>query len=303
MSVRDLVCRQDAQVALVFVPWSHRRELPAEWRFSVSSILGRPVRSGSAAVWLVVSGVLVIALATAPAAVAGWGTGTSLSVTGLPSAVAEGFTQWMQSGRMTGTTLAVSTSFWMVFHLVKALVAAALLVTVIPVGIRIWGAYARTDSRGRRILLWLAGVVGAPAVPLLVLMVMANVQGVVAPLSSVLNFLPLDTPAVTDVRTALAAGQTTPALSTLTNDFRLYHAALVVCAVIAVLAVVGATVVLWVRRARTPREQRRLRRVLAAGGMIVPMFLLILGVVLLANASTVADTTPALVAFFEGSGT
>ncbi|WP_144761182.1 hypothetical protein [Curtobacterium sp. 9128] len=255
------------------------------------------------AVWLVLAAALTIAVVLGPAAVAGWATGTHLSVAALPEAVASGFAAWVRSGRASSAPLADAVAFWAVFHAVKAVVAIALLVVLVPVGRRLWGAYARARSGGRRALLLLVGVLGAPVAPVVLLMTMANVQGAVAPLSSVLTFLPMDGPAVGAVRSALAGGVSTPPVATLVDDFRVYHAALVVTAVAAIVVVAALTVVVWVRRTRTPEPARRLRRVLAAAGVLLPGLLLFLGIVLVANLSTVADTAPALAAFFDGSGT
>ncbi|MGU3410631.1 hypothetical protein ACLBWP_11030 [Microbacterium sp. M1A1_1b] len=254
------------------------------------------------AVWLAGAGVLVMALVFLPSAIAAWSTGAQVSVATLPDVVAAGFSQWVRSGSSSHSGLADAVSFWAVFHVVKAIVAAALLVAVLPVGMRIWAAYVHAPTRSRRILLLTAGVLGAPAPPVLVLMVMANVQGAAAPLSSVLTFLPMTGASVAQVRGELAAGTMTPMLTALVDDFRLYHAVLVGTAVVAIVAVVVATVVVWIRRARTSPTDRRLRRVLAAAGTALPVLVLFLGVVLLANVSTVADTAPALASFFDGSG-
>lgn len=255
------------------------------------------------AAWFVLAGALTIAVVLGPGAVAGWSSSAHLSVSALPATVAAGFDQWVRSGRASSAPLADAVSFWAVFHTVKAVAAVALLVALVPVGRRVWGAYAQARSTGRRTLLLLVGVLGAPVAPIVLLMAMANVQGAVAPLSSVLNFLPMDSPAVHQVRSELTDGTTTPPLATLVDDFRLYHAALVVTAVAAIVVVLALTVVVWVRRARTPRPARRLRRALTAAGVLLPGMLLFLGVVLLANLSTVSDTAPALAAFFDGSGT
>lgn len=253
-------------------------------------------------VWFMLAGALTIAVVVWPAAIAGWASGTHLSVAALPGAVASGFAQWVGSGRTSSSPLAAAVSYWAVFHIVKAIVAVALLVVLVPVGQRVWTAYARARSRGRRIILFLVGVLGAPIAPLVLLVVMANVQGAVAPLSSVLNFLPMDGASVLQVRGELASGTMTAPLAALIDDFRRYHAALVVTAVAAIIVVVAGTAAIWVQRARTPKADRRLRRVLAGGGILLPGMLLFLGIVLLANLSTVADTAPALAAFFDGSG-
>lgn len=253
-------------------------------------------------VWSTLAAALMIAIVVWPAAIAGWTSGTHLSVAALAGTVASGFGRWVESGRASSSPLAAAVSYWAVFHAVKAIVAVALLVVLVPVGQRIWAAHARTPSRRRRVGLLVTGLLGAPIAPIVLLVAMANVQGAVAPLSSVLNFLPLDGPSVLQVRGELAAGRMTPPLTVLIEDFRLYHAALVGTAVAAIVVVVAGTVAIWVQRARAPRLDRRLRRVLACGGILLPGMLPFLGVVLLANMSTVADTAPALAAFLDGSG-
>jgi hypothetical protein len=250
-----------------------------------------------------IAGILAVALVLLPTTVARWLTGTQLTVAALPGTVAAGFEQWVRSGRASSEPLSQAVRYWEVFHVVKTIVAVALVSVVVPLVRQVWGAYARAQSIRRRTATWLVGASGALAVPVLVLVVMANVQGAVAPLSSVLNFLPMDGPAVAQVREDLATGRATPPLATLVDDFRLYHAALVVAAVAAIVAAGVTTATLWMRRARIDPSERRLRRVLASGGMIVPVMLLFLGVVLLANVSSVADTRPALAAFFDGSAT
>lgn len=254
--------------------------------------------------WFAASIALFYAVLVVPAAVAEWSSANGMAMDRLSGAVSAGFADWVTSGApIPSEQLSSAASFWAVFHLVKAALAAALIVALIPVGRRLWGAYARSESRYRRVPLWVAGVIGAPVLPVLLFVVMANVQGAVAPVSSVLTFLGADSaPATEQIRAQLAAGTTTPVLAALIDDFRLYHAVLVVALVVAVVVVIAVTALLWMRRARSPREQRRLRRVLAAGGLIVPMLLPVLGVLLLANLSTVEDTAPALAVFFDGSG-
>ena len=77
---------------------------------------------------------------------------------------------------------------------------------------------------------------------------------------------------------------------------------LVTCLAVTILGVIATSIALLVRRARRPREDRRTRGVLLAGALIVPALLPPLGLLLLANLSTTADTAPALAAFFAGGG-
>lgn len=247
---------------------------------------------------------LLAAVALLPAAVAERTAGSDgVTVASLPRQVSDGFDRWFASGLAEPDPgLAAATRFWAVFHGVKAGCAVLLLVALVLLLRRVWTAWVAAGSRAQGVPLALAGVGGAVLAAVALLVVLANVQGTVAPLSSVLSFLPVAPPTstMTAVHAQLAAGESTPFLSALVGDFRLYHAAFVVCASVAVVGLVGAACWLWLRRARAPRDARRLRRLLAAGGVSLGLTALLLGVVVLANLSTVADTAPALAAFLGG---
>lgn len=215
---------------------------------------------------------------------------------------------WQSGSPAIGGDLAHVAAYWQAFHITKAVAAAALLGILVLLGVRIWQAFARAERPGMRWLLGTAGVLGAPLAPFVLVVLLANVQGAVAPLSSVLTFLPVDgsdpavAQAVAQIGDGLRSGALPPALTALVDDFRTYHAVLAACALAAAVAIVVTSVVLLVLRARLPREQRSARRVLTTIACLIPAVALCLAVIALANYSTVEDTLPALAEFFSGSG-
>lgn len=182
----------------------------------------------------------------------------------LPGAFAD---HWRAGdGAVTGA-LADAVRYWAAFHVVKAVLAGALLgVLVVALGRVRRGA-------GRVALLALAA--------LATVVLIANVQGAVAPLSSLLSMVSSGT-----AELALA-GSGTPAFAALVRDFAIYHLAVVV------LAGAATLVMTWLAF-RAGRQGRRT----AAGAAAVAVVLL--GVVTLANVSTVAAPEPALVGFLGG---
>lgn len=253
---------------------------------------------------------LAIAVVVLPASVATvWPGSGGQTLPALREALPPAFVQfWAADASTPGAELATVVGYWQGFHAVKAAAAGALLLVVILLGVRVWGAYARTEHGGRRLALAAGGIVGAPLGLLALLILVANIQGAIAPLSSVLTFLPTDgsNPAVaatvTQLRESLESGAPTAAASALVNDFRAYHVALVVCALAVTVGLLVASVILWMRRARTPRPERRLRRVHATFATLFPVLALAFGVLALANLSTALDPAPALLAYFAGGG-
>jgi uncharacterized iron-regulated membrane protein len=133
----------------------------------------------------------------------------------------------------------------------------------------------------------------------------ANVQGAWAPLSSAVSLLPTDGPdtdlasAAAGLHQQLLAGTRTPPLTTLVEDFRRYHLVLAICSALSTVLLFGGLVSWWRRRARVPRAQRRPRRVLAAVAVLLAGLMLFLALITLANMSTAADPAPALAGFLD----
>ncbi|WP_418060283.1 hypothetical protein [Pimelobacter simplex] len=217
----------------------------------------------------VLGAVLVAAVAFAPSLLATLVVGDFSSVgalrDGLPGAFAE---HWRLGDGTLGHALSRSADYWATFHVVKA-VAAALLLAVVVSALR----------RGRRRPpVATAGLVLLAAAA--VVLVIANVQGAIAPVSSLLSMLPAD------AVSAAADARGTTAFDGLVHDFAVYHA------VVAVLA--GATaVVLVVMGVRSWRRRGRPTAVVALSAAVL------LGVVALANTTTTMDPEPALVGFLD----
>lgn len=242
-----------------------------------------------------------------PPLVAEWSSPGRVTIGGLAETVTAGFSAWMSSqAAAPAAPLADAVAFWAVFHVVKAVLATALLCALVVVGCHVWGRAARAEPRAARAA-WLAvGVLGAGLPVLALLVVLANVQGALAPLSSVMSFLPVGaTPEagpVAQVRDELATGAYGPVTGALVADFRTYHAVLVACLAVVIGGLWAAVVWMLVRRARTPRTARLPRRFLASGAGAVALLTVALGVTLLANMSTVADPARALAGFFGSGG-
>lgn len=241
-----------------------------------------------------------------PGAVATISSGPDALTTGTLAETLDGaFSQWWSTGETNLTPDMQSiVSFWEVFHVGKLVISAGLLTVLLLAGARLLQAYSGSERRGRRAGIAIIGALGAFWVALLLLVVLANIQGAMSPLSSVMGLLPMGVPseAVLEVRTHFANGTTTPILGILIEDFRNYHAVMVGCSAIAAIAVAGAAIVVWIRRAQVSRENVRLRRVSAIlGAALTPLFLFLI-LILLLNMSTVDDTARALAAFFAGGG-
>jgi hypothetical protein len=224
----------------------------------------------------------------------------------LRAGVTHGFVQLWTTGDGQMGELSATADFWARFHVVKATLSTALLVVLCILLARVWRASTAAGGRTRRWGFALLGLGASALAVVSLLLVVANLQGAVAPLSSVLGVLsfadpggPLE-PVVQQARQAVGSGSSTPAAEVLRADFVRYHAVMGVLGAAVTLALIGGAVVLWRRRNHTTRTQRSWRRVLAAGGA----GLLLLGgafaLVTAANISTALHPSAALLGFLAG---
>ncbi|HET6856069.1 MAG TPA: hypothetical protein VFH94_03105 [Streptomyces sp.] len=203
--------------------------------------------------------------------------------------------------------------YWFRYHVVKASIAAVLLVVLVALGILLWKAFLRAGGlgAGRRTALASGGVLVTMLALFSLATVMANVQGAAAPFASL---LPMLTAGATDAELAdtlgqvrqrladspQAGGQTPPALAAMVSDFSRYHLAMAVIAAIVAALLIGMSVVLWKRFARRGSPDRRTRRVLTSFVALSALLSLAVIFVGAVNTATAADPAPALLAFFEG---
>ncbi|MCX4815832.1 hypothetical protein OG601_35110 [Streptomyces sp. NBC_01239] len=218
---------------------------------------------------------------------------------------------WRSGDRQFPPELERVVDYWFRFHMVKGVLAGALLIVLVALGVLLWKAFLR--SGGPRGGLALASAAAVTSVLALVSLaaVMANIQGAVAPFSSVTSMLPLGAPggqlagAVGEIRQGLAhypdtSGRNTAALQVMVDDFGRYHAVLAVMASVVAVVLAGLSVTAWRRFAAADRSDARTRRTMRWFGVLSALVALALVVVAVANTGTAADPAPALLGFYEG---
>ncbi|TYB45312.1 hypothetical protein [Actinomadura chibensis] len=284
---------------------------------SAHAALSRPGRGRGLvpAVLVVLVAALAVAFVFVPWIAAGAGPGGGYDSEGdLRDALRESFVAYWRSGdRDVSPGLERVVDYWFRFHLVKGLISALMLGVLIALGVIVWKAFVRADAlgAGRRAALASAGVVVSLGAVFSLVALMANVQGLIAPLSSLMPMVvsgkadPTLTSTLDQIRGQLeaspGAGGHSPALDLLIDDFARYHAAMAVIAATVMAAFIALSVALWRKFARTDRSGRRARRVLASFGAVTVLLSLALVVVTVANTYTAGHSAPALQAFFEGS--
>jgi hypothetical protein len=196
-------------------------------------------------------------------------------------------------GGQASSALTDPTRFWRWFHLVKAVLALAALVPAVVLVARASRAGRAAPTWASR-LAWLIVTVCAGLVATLgVLLVVANVQGAFAPLSSVLSFLPLSDggPALAGTAQALGAsigsGHPTSTASAIVRDFAAYHA--VAAVLLALVAVVAGVAAVRVTRARRWGPAVLLTTAVAVAAVLT-----------VANTGTAFAPAPALRSFLAG---
>ncbi|MGH3239803.1 MAG: hypothetical protein ACRDNL_05445 [Spirillospora sp.] len=256
--------------------------------------------------------VLAVALAAAfvvaPRFLAGLGPGGGFAGRrDLGDALQTSFTGYWSSGdRDLSPGLERVVDYWFRYHLAKAAIAALMLIVLVALGVRVWKAFVKADGlgTGKNVALASTGVLLTMLALFSLVAVMANLQGVVAPYSSLLPMLTADatdaetTGTLDQIRRQLA-GSPGPALQLMIDDFARYHVAMAVIAAIVAAALIALSAVLWTRFARTERSARRTRRVLGSFGAFSALLSIAGIVVAVANTATATDPAPALLAFFQ----
>lgn len=268
-----------------------------------------------------VAGLVVLALAlvaafvVAPGALAASSSGGGfVERRSLIEAVRGAFVEYWASGDIGFPPALVGVvDYWFRYHVAKGLIAAVLLVVLSALGIHLCRGFlsAAGIGLGRRVALALACAFVSMLALFSLLIVVANIQGAVAPFASLLPMLvvgPMDGELATtldQVKQRLgdfpgAGHQNPPALEVMVREFSQFHVAMAVLAAVVAVVFVGMSVLLWKRFARTRSSDGRTRGLLGSFGVLSGLFLLVMIVLAVANATTAADPAPALLAFFEG---
>jgi hypothetical protein len=281
---------------------------------SPSRSAGVPGRTLATLVGLVAG--LAVAFVVAPPRLAATGATSDLADRGrLGAAVRTSAVEYWRSGdRDYPPALQRIVDYWFRFHLVKGGIAALLLIVLGVLTVLLWRTFLRVDGLGTggRAALVSAGTAGPMLALFALAVVMANVQGALAPFASLLPILTDDAPdeslaaTLAQARQQLAGshrigGYTPPALDAMVGDFGWYHVVLAVIAAVVVVALLGLSVAVWRGFVRVGSTDRRTRRVLGWFGVLSAVSSLMMAVVLVANAGAATDPAPALLALFNGS--
>lgn len=268
-------------------------------------------RDHAAVLSLAILAVLLVAgFVLAPRALTGAGQAHEHT---LIAATTRAFTEYWRSGRRSyPPAFAGLVAYWCRYHLVKAAFAAALTIALCWLAHILWRSLLQAGRL--RPATTTAAVASGSAVTALafgsVLVVMATIQGSLAPFSSLVSLLPIGhgDPALTEsagqIQLDLAEHQApphTPApLGAIIGDFQRYHAVLAAQAAILAVALIGLSVLMW-RRSNTagravPRA-KPLQRLLATAFALLTAIVLVVGA---ASVSTALNPDPALRLFFGG---
>ncbi len=220
---------------------------------------------------------------------------------------------WRSGDRTYPPALRRVVDYWFRFHLVKGGIAALLLIVLAALAVLLWRTFLHADDLGRggRAALGSAGASVAMLALFALAVVMANIQGALAPFASLLPMLMDNTPdasltgTLAQAREQLAgshrtSGYASPALDAMVSDLGWYHAVLAVIATVVVVALLGLCVLFWRRFARVGSADRRARRAWGYLGVVSALSSLIVAVLLVANAGVAMDPAPALLGLFNG---
>ncbi|MFE7621004.1 hypothetical protein [Streptomyces sp. NPDC057496] len=220
---------------------------------------------------------------------------------------------WNSDDRMFSPGMERVVDYWFRFHVAKAAIAAALSIVLVMLGVLLRKSFLRGSGAGpaRRAAVAAGGVVVTVLALISSVIVVANIQGAVAPFTSLMSMLPVGTHhgrlagTLDQVRQRLAdssdpGASPPPVLDMMIGDNSRYHVALAVMAAIVAVALVALSSVLWRRFLRTGPAGRRTRLALGASGVLTASLSLVVAVVAVANLSTASDSARGLSVFFNG---
>lgn len=217
----------------------------------------------------------------------------------LTAALGDGLVRFASGTGAPGPDVAAAVDFWARFHAVKALLAAAFLLAVARLAGRSGqvGEHARGGRSRYLVGGWFALLATTAAVGLLVLV--ANLQGALVPLTSALGLLPVAAPdpalaaTLESIGAELTSGRPSAPVTTLLRDFTAYHQVMAWLAAVTAVVLAFVAVLAW-RRAGVAGGRG------PAVGVASAALTVVFVVVASANAATAADPVPAMLAFLAG---
>lgn len=216
---------------------------------------------------------------------------------------------WDQGQRRLTPELADLVGYWRWYHAVKAAAAIGLLVVLVVLAARLLRAFARTGPQDRAWTSATGGTVVSALAVVAFVAALANIQAMFAPFSSLMSMLPV---AEADGDLATMSGQvrhqlasypsgSSGALRMMVHDLAVYHVVVAAVSWPAALAMCIAALASVRRFARTPRADRRARRLFVLLGLGSLLMVAALVVLAVANTTAAVDSPTAVLNFYKGS--
>ena len=226
--------------------------------------------------------------------------------------VTEGaITEYWHSGRHGYPhSLAKLVDYWTRFHVAKTVLATLTLVMALSLGVLAWRSLTtrRRSTRATSLALGTTGLFATLVCGFCLLAVMANIQGALAPLSSLLSVpsfghgtnLQAVSSEMADGLAHYRTARPSPPLTVMVDDFRWYHEILAVLA--GALALVSAVAAWWLWRALRQTDQApRSTKIVNRSYTVLFALLTVAEVVLCVGNITVAnDSAHALLTLVRG---
>ncbi|GAB2653330.1 hypothetical protein [Nocardia goodfellowii] len=246
------------------------------------------------------AGVLGVGFVVAPRVVAGWGAGGFSGEAEVREAFRGAFVEYWGSGdRGFSPAMDAVVDYWFRYHVVKAVLATILLFVLVVIAVLLWRRYFRDGGFGSAA----GGIAITGAALFSLLLVLANVQGAIAPFASLFPMLTDGGGEVAGVleqigRLLHSGGSHPPALDTMVSGFARYHAAMAVESVAVAVVSLGLGVLWWARFAMT--SEGRARLVFGSFGALTVLLTLGMIVVAVANTGNAAEPEAGLLTLVEG---
>jgi hypothetical protein len=224
--------------------------------------------------------------------------------------VTAAFVDYWETGRRALTPeLSHLVDYWRWYHVMKVVTAIGLLVVLTVLAIRLWKAYARSGTRADGWRFATGGVVVSMVAVVSFVAALANIQGTIAAFSSLMVFLPVNSAhgdlavMVGQVKQDLArySSSSPGPLRMMVHDLAVYHAVVSVIAGFSALVLVVLSVLAWRTYARTPKIDRRGRRLFRMLGIAALLVGALLAFLAAGNQSAVIDSPTAVLNFYKGS--
>jgi heme A synthase len=228
----------------------------------------------------------------------------------LSDKVAAAFVTYWHAGRRSLTPeLAHLVDYWRWYHVAKTVTAIGVLIVLVVLAIRLFKTYARTDQQAGAWSSATGGVVAALLSAVAFVAALANIQGTIAPFSSLMSMLPINSAhgslkaMIGQVKHDVAhySGDSPGPLRMMVHDLAVYHVVVSVIAGLFALVLVVLMIMSWRTYARTPTIDRRGRRLFRGLGIAALVVAALLAILAAGNQSAVIDSPTAVLNFYKGT--